>query len=352
MGGRRGMPRSVPGAGGGVGSGRLVTSRESLGRGAPRGGGGIGGPVLGAPKGAAGVGRGAGWSSGGRGDGDGAGGAAVSGAPALAGVETGSAEVERGAAAAGANGGASLGVVTSRSGDGAAGADSVGPAGTEASDPARPRPLMSAGSSGCLSRRSPSRSALRRTRSAWASSMLDEWLVTPIPRSRQRSNASLLVRPSSRPSSYTRIFLAKSYVNPFLGRHRRRHPSLSSHVLELSYEAWQRLRWSPGPERPARMPCAVLPARGKPRMEDRVPRPHTTRPRGREDREPTRVLPERPGPRAPGRSWVRRCDNRCTSALAASASPPPPRLGRPRLRRRLLTRWRLGDAGVNSSWFR
>jgi hypothetical protein len=54
-----------------------------------------------------------------------------------------------------------------------------------------------AGSSGCTGRRRPSRSALRRARSACASSMDDEWLLTPIPRDRQRSRASLLVRPSS-----------------------------------------------------------------------------------------------------------------------------------------------------------
>jgi hypothetical protein len=54
-----------------------------------------------------------------------------------------------------------------------------------------------AGSSGCTGRRRPSRSAFRRARSAWASSMDDEWLFTPIPRDRQRSSASLLVRPSS-----------------------------------------------------------------------------------------------------------------------------------------------------------
>jgi hypothetical protein len=54
-----------------------------------------------------------------------------------------------------------------------------------------------AGSSGWTGRRSPSRSALRRARSACASSMDDEWLLTPIPRDRQRSSASLLVSPSS-----------------------------------------------------------------------------------------------------------------------------------------------------------
>ena len=60
---------------------------------------------------------------------------------------------------------------------------------------------LDAGSSGCTGRRSPSRSALRRARSACASSMEDEWLFTPIPRDRQRSSASLFVRPSSWASS-------------------------------------------------------------------------------------------------------------------------------------------------------
>ncbi|HVA42248.1 MAG TPA: hypothetical protein VNF50_02075, partial [Acidimicrobiales bacterium] len=49
-------------------------------------------------------------------------------------------------------------------------------------------------------RRRPSASALRRTRSAWASSMLEEWLLTPIPSAKQRSSASLFSRPSSRAS--------------------------------------------------------------------------------------------------------------------------------------------------------
>jgi len=61
--------------------------------------------------------------------------------------------------------------------------------------------LVDAGSSGCTARRRPSRSALRRARSACASSIDDEWLLTPIPRSMQRSRASLLVSPSSRASS-------------------------------------------------------------------------------------------------------------------------------------------------------
>jgi hypothetical protein len=57
------------------------------------------------------------------------------------------------------------------------------------------------GSGGETARRSPSWSALRRTRSAWASSMDDEWLFTPMPRDKERSSASLLVSPSSRASS-------------------------------------------------------------------------------------------------------------------------------------------------------
>jgi len=57
------------------------------------------------------------------------------------------------------------------------------------------------GSSGWTSRRNPSASALRRTRSAWASSMEDEWLLTPIPRERASSSPSLLLRPSSLASS-------------------------------------------------------------------------------------------------------------------------------------------------------
>jgi hypothetical protein len=57
------------------------------------------------------------------------------------------------------------------------------------------------GASGWTSRRSPSASAFRRTRSAWASSMEDEWLLTPMPRERASSSPSLLLRPSSLASS-------------------------------------------------------------------------------------------------------------------------------------------------------
>jgi len=250
-GGRRGALRSAPGMELVPESpGRLVISRESLGRGTPRGGGGMGGVDRGAPNGlAGGAVRGGPASNGGRGAGATLGASLMTGA--AAGVSTGAGVGA--ATAAGANGATSgagavetVGAGTRVSVGTRSGA--VGVTVTEGSTspspgrPVRPLTFTSTGSSGCLSRRSPSRSALRRTRSPWASSMLDEWLVTPIPRSRQRSSASLLVRPSSRASSYTRIFLANSYVNPFSRRRRRRHLSLSSHVLEPSYAALPPLR--------------------------------------------------------------------------------------------------------------
>ena len=70
-------------------------------------------------------------------------------------------------------------------------------------------PFAGTGSSGCTSRINPSRSARRRARSACASSIPDEWLLTPMPRTAARSSISLLVSPSSRASSCTRIFAAK-----------------------------------------------------------------------------------------------------------------------------------------------
>jgi len=63
--------------------------------------------------------------------------------------------------------------------------------------------------SGCLSRTSPSRWARRRTRSACASSMPEECVLTPMPNLRQRSRHSLLVSPSSLASSWTLVFAAK-----------------------------------------------------------------------------------------------------------------------------------------------
>ncbi len=61
--------------------------------------------------------------------------------------------------------------------------------------------LAGAGSSVATGRLRPSASAFRRTRSACASSMDDEWLFTPMPSASARSSASLLLRPSSRASS-------------------------------------------------------------------------------------------------------------------------------------------------------
>src|SRR5262245_8550379 len=55
---------------------------------------------------------------------------------------------------------------------------------------------------------SPSRSALRRTRSACASSIPEECVFTPIPSEMHRSSASLFVMPSSLASSCTRILPA------------------------------------------------------------------------------------------------------------------------------------------------
>ena len=73
------------------------------------------------------------------------------------------------------------------------------------------------GSGGCSARVSPSRSALRRTRSACGSSMLDEWLLTPMPSATERSSVSLFVIPSSLASSWSRMFFGKTdtFHQPF-----------------------------------------------------------------------------------------------------------------------------------------
>jgi hypothetical protein len=69
-----------------------------------------------------------------------------------------------------------------------------------------------AASSGCTSRRSPSASARRRIRSAWASSIDAEGLEAPMPSFWASVSSSLLVRPSSFESSCTRIFFwAKTF---------------------------------------------------------------------------------------------------------------------------------------------
>jgi hypothetical protein len=80
---------------------------------------------------------------------------------------------------------------------GGVGAALAGAAGAGAGRDAR----AGSGSAGETARRSPSVSARRRTRSAWASSIDDEWLFTPMPREMARSSASLFVSPSSLASS-------------------------------------------------------------------------------------------------------------------------------------------------------
>jgi hypothetical protein len=72
-----------------------------------------------------------------------------------------------------------------------------------------PVAALGLGASGWRSRTRPSRCARRRTRSACASSMPEECVLTPMPNARQRSRHSLLVSPSSLASSWTRIFAAK-----------------------------------------------------------------------------------------------------------------------------------------------
>lgn len=56
-------------------------------------------------------------------------------------------------------------------------------------------------SGGCTARRIPRASTFLRTRSACASSTLEEWLLTPMPSANAVSRASLLVSPSSRANS-------------------------------------------------------------------------------------------------------------------------------------------------------
>jgi hypothetical protein len=72
--------------------------------------------------------------------------------------------------------------------------------------------LALVGSSGATARRSPSLSAFRRIRSAWASSMDADGLDAPIPSVWASASNSLLDKPSSLESSCTRIFFcAKTF---------------------------------------------------------------------------------------------------------------------------------------------
>jgi hypothetical protein len=120
----------------------------------------------------------------------------------------GAAEAAEAAAAAGrgeAAGRVAAGEVAAGGEPASAAAPSVGSAplgaGALAALAARAGFSAGAGSSGETGRRRPSASALRRTRSAWASSIDEEWLFTPMPSDRARSSASLFVSPSSLASS-------------------------------------------------------------------------------------------------------------------------------------------------------
>jgi hypothetical protein len=86
-----------------------------------------------------------------------------------------------------------------------------------------------AASSGCTSRRSPSASARRRMRSAWASSIDAEGLDAPMPSVWASVSSSLLVRPSSFESSCTRIFFWAKTFPCFSCRRFRGHSYLVFH---------------------------------------------------------------------------------------------------------------------------
>jgi hypothetical protein len=86
-----------------------------------------------------------------------------------------------------------------------------------------------AGSSGWTTRRSPSASARRRMRSAWASSMEAEGLDAPIPSFWASASNSLLVRPSSLESSCTRIFFWAKTFPCFTCSHYSEHSCLFFH---------------------------------------------------------------------------------------------------------------------------
>ena len=72
-------------------------------------------------------------------------------------------------------------------------------------------------SSGCSARVRPSRSARRRSRSACASMIDDDWLLASTPIVLHRFSNSVLVIPSSLASSCTRIFLVGKLIQPFVG---------------------------------------------------------------------------------------------------------------------------------------
>jgi hypothetical protein len=188
-GGGIGLPDALSGRPGGGGMGRPEELSGGRGGRVAPGPGPTGGPVLGAVRGAAGALAAAAWAAASRsiegvaGRGVGAGGAGSTGAVLVEAAAVRWDDTTR--AAEGGRGGGGAGVVSRG-------------AGSDAGCEAR---AGSAGSAGDTERRRPSASARRRTRSAWASSIDDEWLFTPMPREIERSSASLFVRPSSLASS-------------------------------------------------------------------------------------------------------------------------------------------------------
>ena len=83
--------------------------------------------------------------------------------------------------------------------------------------------------SGTITRRSPSASARRRMRSAWASSMDAEGLEAPMPSFWASASNSLLVKPSSLESSCTRIFFCAKTFPCFACPHYCGHSLLFFH---------------------------------------------------------------------------------------------------------------------------
>lgn len=212
--GRRGGGCSLPddvtrrdgGAGGVVGIGRPAPGR----------GGGTRGPD------AAGL---TGRSAAGASSPDGAGGAAAgrcAGSSAEgAGAATSRAGAEVSASAASPRAARVAGRLSRAVASAAALACALGAAGAPADLPLAAFSPLPPAASGCCERTRPSRSARRRTRSACASSIPEECVLTPMPNDRQRSRHSLFVSPSSLASSWTLVFAAKfSLTSPssFPGR--------------------------------------------------------------------------------------------------------------------------------------
>ncbi len=183
-----------------------------------------------------------------------------------------------------------------------------------------------AGSSGWTGRRRPSRSAFRRARSAWASSMDDEWLLTPMPRDRQRSSASLLVIPSSCASSYTRIFFGNGCYCPSIMSYMpaRTYDPLSSHITSPVLPRAvgpSPLGWSTSGPRvarsPRRRPHHAGPGRrhaGLPPGPHRPAIPDTARRPDQVDPDPAPEPRHRSAPPGPARLWCGSAYTRCRSA--------------------------------------